>query len=315
MLKLVNRLSYPNLFDVYAFRVRSDPAALIETVGALDPSVSPENKLVYVISTQIGCAIGCLTCDASRKYGGNLTSSELLEQVAFLTENWAGLAANDCRKLKIQFARMGEPSLNDNVLEALELLPSTLKSPGLMPCIATVAPLGRDVWFEKLRETKQRLYSRGRFQLQFSVQTTNLASRARIIPANIWNFSQIADYATRFVEREDRKVVLNFALALGVEVDPGVVATHFCPESCLVKLTPLNPTATAAKAGLRTAFAPDLPMAGHELARKFGEYGFDCIVSMGLPVESEMKTSCGQLALISSANQASSPLAEEPIAL
>ena len=122
-----------------------------------------------------------------------------------------------------------------------------------------------------------------------------------MIPAQTWSFEQISEYARSFVDETDRKVVLNFAIAQGVKVDPDLVAQVFDRESCIVKLTPLNPTSASLRAGLTSSFSPHSPAQGDELARRFRAIGFDCIVSMGLPVESEKGTSCGQLALLSAA--------------
>ncbi len=137
------------------------------------------------------------------------------------------------------------------------------------------------------------------FQLQFSMQTTDYAARSRMIPAKTWSFEQISAYAKRFVEPGDRKVVLNFALADGIRVEAEEVARRFDPGSCLVKLTPLNPTSASQRAGLRSTFCQSFPQEGERMAEAFRAQGFDCIVSMGLAVETERGSSCGQLAIVS----------------
>jgi 23S rRNA (adenine2503-C2)-methyltransferase len=87
-------------------------------------------------------------------------------------------------------------------------------------------------------------------------------------------------------------------MADGVELSPARLAEVFDPEVCLVKLTPLNPTAQSRLNGLSTVFD-----AGHrdrvdDLVADIRSRGFDCVVSTGLAEEVELSTSCGQLARI-----------------
>jgi 23S rRNA (adenine2503-C2)-methyltransferase len=68
------------------------------------------------VSTQVGCAVGCLFCMTGREgLKRHLGSAEIVAQVAL---------ARSLRPVKkVQFMGMGEPAHNmDNVLEAIELL-------------------------------------------------------------------------------------------------------------------------------------------------------------------------------------------------
>lgn len=297
-MKVVDIAGRPDLAQVYVIQVRDDPSSLVECVGAIDPALPRSQKMVIVVSTQLGCPVRCAMCDAGTDYRGNLTKAEIRGQIAHVLEHWAGPDARRCAKLKVQFARMGEPSLNPAVLEVIEELGQEKLFDGLIPCIATTAPRAGAAWLEELVGVRDRWFGEGRFQLQMSIQSTSEATRDRMIPIRKWTLLEIAAFAQRITGPRDRKVTLNFALAEGVEVSPEALANTFDPTACLVKLTPLNPTYQAERSGLSTAFAPGGEESIQSLVAQIRAFGFECIVSTGLAEESELNTSCGQLARI-----------------
>lgn len=77
------------------------------------------------------------------------------------------------KKFKIQ---VGEPALNEHVLGVLEEI---AKYENLIPSISTVALRGYEKFFEGLLKIKKR---RGRFQLQFSIHSTDETQGDQIIP-------------------------------------------------------------------------------------------------------------------------------------
>lgn len=283
----------PDVAEVAVLRFRGDDRLCVETVDGLDPPSPRAAKWILNVSTQFGCPVGCPFCDAAGAYHGNCTTDELLAQVRWGLDRHPGLAAA-CAKLKVHFARMGEPALNDAVPEALDRLPGlTGNAPGLWACVATVAPRGRDGWFETLDAVKARRYP-GRFQLQFSVQSTDPEVRARLIPVPHWDLDAIARYGTRFHRDGDRKVVLNFALAREVPFDPAALASRFDPARFAVKLTPVNPTARGAGNGFATRLrAGDDPALARAIDA-LGASGFDVVVSVGDPREDRVGSNCGQ---------------------
>jgi 23S rRNA (adenine2503-C2)-methyltransferase len=295
-MELTGTVDIGDLARVFLLKLREERWSLVECVGSGDPALPRSSKMVLVISTQFGCAMGCRICDASSEYHGNLSAEEIHSQIDFLLERWAGSDAQECAKLKVQFARMGEPSMNPAVLKVLEDLPSRHSIPGLIPCIATVAPSACGAWFEGLLEVKDSLYDRGFFQLQFSIQSTDEPRRREMIPADSWGLEQIAAYTERFVRPGDRKATLNFALARDCDLDPGVLGSVFCSAKCLIKITPLNPTAAASRSGLGSAFDGNRDAAVFDLAHEIASRGFEVIVSRGLDIESRLGSSCGQLA-------------------
>jgi 23S rRNA (adenine2503-C2)-methyltransferase len=159
-----------------------------------------------------------------------------------------------------------------------------------------VAPSAAGEFFERLLGVKRRLYRDGHFQLQFSVNTTDPVLRDRLMPVRKWGFDEIDRYAARWYEPGDRKVVLNFALAPANPVEPDVIAAHFDPSRCMVKVTPVNPTDMAVANGFGTVISAGDPHGADGLVDSLGGLGFDCVVSIGEAEEIEIGSNCGQAA-------------------
>ena len=270
---------------------------MIEFVEALQPPYSRDERWILMISTLYGCPVKCQICDAGGSYRGKPTPEEILKQIDYMVNRWYPDRHVPAGKFKIQFARMGEPAFNMAVLDVLEELPQRYNAPGLMPSISTIAPHGTDAFFEGLLDVKNRLYSNRRFQFQYSIHTTDVTLRDKLIPVRKWSFADMAAYGERFYRRGDRKITLNFALAEGMPVEPDVMLHYFDPERYLVKITPVNPTCHAVQNGLSTHIDPYRPETGQAVAQSLTEVGYDVIVSIGEAEENEIGSNCGQYVL------------------
>ena len=109
----------------YVYLGRTSKGNLVEFVESVQPPIPREEKWVLIVSTLNGCPVGCLMCDAGGFYKGKLTKDEIMEQIIYLVNTRYGRKV-PVKKFKIQFARMGEPALNKEVLEVLRELPKTL---------------------------------------------------------------------------------------------------------------------------------------------------------------------------------------------
>lgn len=270
---------------------------VFEFVEACQPPYRRDERWILMVSTLFGCPVKCLMCDAGGRYRGKPCVEEILAQIDYMVHAWFPDGYIPARKFKIQFARMGEPSLNAAVLDALEGLPRRYRAPGLMPSISTIAPRGADAFFERLLDIKNRLYSNGRFQFQFSIHTTDLTLRDRLIPVPKWTFERMAAYGERFLRPGDRKITLNFALAQGMPVDGEVLLRYFDPARYLLKITPVNPTLHALQNGLASFIDPQHPEAAQESAQTLSEAGYEVIVSVGEMEENQIGSNCGQYVL------------------
>ena len=109
--------------------------ALVEFVESVQPPVPRNEKWVLILSTLIGCPAGCRFCDAGGTYTGKVSAGEMLEQIDFMVRRRYPDGRVPAPRFKVQFARMGEPSLNDGVIEVLEKLPGLYDAPGLIPAL------------------------------------------------------------------------------------------------------------------------------------------------------------------------------------
>ncbi len=266
---------------------------LVECVEAVQPPVPREEKWVLMISTLFGCPIGCKMCDAGGHYRGKLSVEEMASQIEYLISTRYPDGHVPSQQFKIQFARMGEPALNSQVLDLLEMLPTRISAPGLMPSLSTVAPHGRGDFFERLTELKNDKYPQGRFQFQFSIHTTDEALRQELVPVRTWDFSHMADFGRRYYRDGDRKITLNFALAENSPIEIDVLKAYFDPDLFLIKITPLNPTYQAQDYGLSSYF--EGPQSdNHPLLDGIRSAGYEVILSVGELEENEIGSNCGQ---------------------
>ncbi|MDI6739943.1 MAG: radical SAM protein, partial [Candidatus Edwardsbacteria bacterium] len=288
MLNVLGKTGRRELAQVYVASVRNDPELLVEFVDACDPAIGDRSrKWVIIVSTQLGCPVKCRMCDAGTRFRGNLSDREILAQVDRV------IAANcidpqSCGKFKVQFARMGEPALNDEALKALRQLKD--RCPGVIPCIATIAPAGRQRWFGALLGLRDYFHD---FQLQFSINSTDREQRDRLMPYPKMPWEAMARFGKSFYRPGQRKPALNFAVCDEWKLDAGILADHFDPRWFAVKLTPLNPTARGLGNGLEPTASPLLVRSMLELkAVQFRELGFDVIVSVGNPEENDIGSNC-----------------------
>lgn len=282
-----------DLATVYVARVDDDEAKLIEFVESVQPPIPREQKWVLIISTLFGCPVRCAFCDAGGGYAGALSADQILDQILFMVNRRYPGGVVAVPKLKIQFARMGEPALNPAVLEALRRLPERLRAPGLLPSISSVGPWGREAFFEELLQIKEQLYGGGRFQLQFSIHSTDPSVRRHLIPIRLLSLPWIADFGSRFRRADDQLITLNFAVARDVPLDPPSLRSLFSPEHFLIKLTPVNPTARAKALGIESGIDPFLQDTGRALKQSFEEEGFRVILSIGEVEENAIGSNCG----------------------
>jgi len=255
-----------------------------------DPKGMSE-KWVIIVSTLKGCPVRCIMCDAGRYYEGRLSYSEIMEQIEYLVLKYFPDGKVKTKKFKVQFSRVGEPAFNPDVLEVLEEINHF---ENVIPSISTIAPKGSEQFFHKLKEIKEKYY-RGRFQLQFSIHSTNEDERDAIIPVKKWPLEKIAEYGQEFVGEGDKKVTLNFALSKNFTFDPTVIENLFNPEKFLIKITPINPTLRSLENGLESDVdveTGNLQKHGTSLQRLI-DRGYEVIVSIGNLEENKIGSNCG----------------------
>jgi len=273
----------------------------VEFVESVQPPIPREEKWVLIVSTMAGCPVGCSMCDAGTFYKGTLTAPEMLSQIDHLVTKRYPDRNVPARKFKVQFARMGEPTFNPEVLDVLRTLPERYHAPGLMPSLSTVGPATSMGFLRELTRIKDERFGNGRFQLQFSIHSTDKARRDALVPIRKMSFEQLASIGNEFRKEGDRKVTLNFALARDSPVDPAVLLDHFDPTNYLIKMTPLNPTYSAEKAGLTsyidTGTESGMDESSYGIINDLRDAGYEVLMSIGELEENRIGSNCGQYVL------------------
>jgi len=305
-MNIISEHGNEELARVYVARMREsigDPSEdsdkyLVEFAESIQPPVPREEKWVLIISSLFGCPVRCGMCDAGGGYHGKLDALEIMEQIDFLIRTRFPDGHVPIPKFKIQFARMGEPALNPEVLKALRKMPGHLDAPGLLPCVSSVAPAGSMDFFEELLIIKDELYPDGKFQLQFSIHTTDDEKRNKLMPIKKMSLEEISAFGQRWIKPGDRKITLNFAMADGYPVDPARMASIFPTDIFLIKLTPINPTRRAMDNELVSVIEDNGADTDHQnrvkkLISEFESLGFEVLLSIGELEENQIGSNCG----------------------
>jgi len=288
-MRIIAKTGKENIATVYIADMGK--GRLIEFVESQTPQIPRTEKWVLSISTLYGCPVGCRFCDAGSHYQGKLSREEIISQIDYLITNRYADGIVPTKKFKIQFSRMGEPAFNYNVLDIIGELPKLYSARGLMPSLSTVAPVGSERFFGKLREIKEDVY-KGRFQLQFSIHTTDTDKRDWLIPVKKWDFAEIAEYGDTFYKEGDRKITLNFALGNDMPVDVQVLLDYFSPEKYFIKMTPVNPTYQASRNEISSHIQPYKK--NYEVVDMLRDSGYEVMISIGEVEENYIGSNCGQ---------------------
>ena len=294
MMEILAEYGSDEIAKVYIARMRQSNDHLVEFVESIQPPIPREKKWVLIISTLYGCPIGCSMCDAGfGKYYGSVSSSEIIDQIDFMISKRFPDKRIPIPKFKIQFARMGDPALNKEVISALEQLPSLYDAPGLLPSISTVGPKNSMSFLNDIIRIKNDYYNNGRFQFQFSIHTTDMNLKKDLIPISTLSFSEMKQFGNDYFVDGDKKITLNFAMCKGYPVDTSVIRNYFDPDKFIIKLTPINPTENATRNNLQSKIDVNNPYESKDIVDSFKQHGFEVILSIGEVEENKIGSNCG----------------------
>jgi 23S rRNA (adenine2503-C2)-methyltransferase len=198
-----------------------------------------EKRRTLCISTQAGCAMGCVFCATGQMgFMRHLSVAEIIAQVIHFARELAGEGQH---VTNIVMMGMGEPLHNyDNTLAAVDRLTDpagfnlgarkiTISTVGLIPAIRRYA--------DEQRQTP----------LAVSLHAATDEERGRLLPVNRrWPLAELMDACRYYVEKTGRRMTFEWALIAG-ENDTEEQA-HRLGELLRgmlghVNLIPLNPTA------------------------------------------------------------------------
>src|SRR5574340_141162 len=241
-------------------------------------------RVTLCISTQAGCAMGCVFCATGQMgFRRHLTSGEIVAQVLHYARQ---LKHEGLRLTNIVVMGMGEPFHNyDNTLMAIDRLNDadgfnfgarrfTISTVGLVPMIRRFADEKRQV------------------NLAISLHAGDDATRSRMLPVNRkYGIEQVLEACRYYVEQTGRRISFEWALIDGendsVEQARGL-AKRLRGLLCHVNAIPLNPT---------TGYAGKATSRPRALAFKaeLERLGIPCTVRLRRGID--IAAGCGQLAV------------------
>lgn len=253
------------------------------------PNPSPKSgrgasgRRTLCISTQAGCAMGCVFCATGQMgFKRNLTSGEIAAQVIHYAQM---LKERNETVSNIVFMGMGEPFHNyENIMAAIDRLNDadgfkfgarrmTVSTVGLVPQIKRFADEQRQV------------------NLAISLHAVDDEARLAIMPVNKrYKIDEVIAACKYYIEKTHRRVTFEWALINGVNDSPEMarkLAARLKGLLCHVNAIPLNPTQ-----------GYDGKATNRQRAQKFKETleqaGIPCTIRMRRGID--IHAGCGQLA-------------------
>jgi 23S rRNA (adenine2503-C2)-methyltransferase len=195
-----------------------------------------DDRRTACISTQAGCAMGCVFCATGQMgFARQLSESEIFEQALFFARE---LEAQGERLSNVVLMGMGEPFHNyEASLGAVRRLMSdlsigarhiTVSTVGLVPQIRRFADEGLQV------------------KLAISLHAATDGERSALLPVNKrWKLAELMDACRYYVEKSGRRITFEVTLIQGKNDTPE--QAHAFGKllkglQCHVNLIPLNPT-------------------------------------------------------------------------
>jgi len=242
-----------------------------------------KNRRTLCISTQAGCAMGCVFCATGQMgFKRHLSSGEIVAQVLYYARM---LKEENQVVTNIVLMGMGEPFHNyDNTMAAIDCLNDadgynfgarrfTISTVGLVPQIRRFADEKRQV------------------NLAISLHAADDKSRVAMLPVNKkYNIDEVIDACRYYVSQTHRRITFEWALINGVNDTPEIakkLASRLKGLMCHVNAIPLNPTTgysgQATSRERAAAFKESLEQAG-----------IPCTIRMRRGID--INAGCGQLA-------------------
>jgi 23S rRNA (adenine2503-C2)-methyltransferase len=258
-------------------------------------------KWVVTISTQYGCSMGCKFCDVPKIGKGiNATYDDIKNQI--ITALSIHPEVTSTKRLNIHYARMGEPTWNQNVIDfsrniRKELYPYIGRSL-IHPVISTMLPKNNPNLNEFLNnwmDIKNDVF-RGNAGLQLSINSTNDNERNYMFNNNTVSIEEASNIGKMLDFPKGRKITLNFAVA-GYEINAEKLRELFDPAKFVIKLTPMHKTKSALQNNIKTTgdYTTYYPYQKHEEELK--KVGFDVLVFIASDYEDLGRITCGNAIL------------------
>jgi len=239
-----------------------------------------DDRRTACISTQAGCAMGCVFCATGQMgFARHLSSAEIFEQAMHFAQD---LATEGERLSNVVLMGMGEPFHNyDESLASIHRLMDdlgigarhvTISTVGLVPQIRRFADEGLQV------------------RLAISLHAATDAERGALLPVNRrWDLQDLMDACRYYIEKTGRRITFEWALINGETDTPEqahALGKLLGGMLCHVNAIPLNPTPGYGG-------GPSSVDAGEQFKNILAGYGI--VVTIRVRRGIDINAGCGQL--------------------
>jgi 23S rRNA (adenine2503-C2)-methyltransferase len=245
--------------------------------------------------------MGCKFCDVPKVgLGINATFNDLIKQV--MKGLQMHLEIKHTNRLNLHFARMGEPTFNNNVLYAAIWLAGYFdeRGYGYHPVVSTMMPRKNkslyNFIYEWLRIKNDLLC--GNAGLQISINTTDQICRRKQMPQAL-EFDDIEKILRKPLKQhgiKGRKIALNFAIT-NAEIDGKKLLQYFNPQYFMCKITPMHMTNSCKNNNLITKDGYEKYYPYKEAEESLKKAGYDVLIFIPSKEEDESKITCGNAIL------------------
>lgn len=242
-------------------------------------------------------------CDVPKVGAGrNATLADLRDQI--LTAIRQHPEVKHTKRLNIHYARMGEPTWNNNVLiNALylhDIVKPYIGDSLIHPVVSTMLPKHNRELVSFLL-TWAKMVKNGVFNgdagLQFSINSTDDKQREYLFSGNSLTLEEIAEIGRELPMPLGRKYALNFALADDSIIDGKRLRELFDPDKFMCKITPLHRTASCEQNHIATTDGYELFTPYKAVEEDLKAHGFDVIVFVPSYDEDNGLITCGNAIL------------------
>ncbi len=255
----------------------------VETVLIQYPSskINGHPRSTICVSTQIGCAMGCVFCATGQMgFEKNIRAEEIVAQVIHFADI---LQQRGEHVTNLVFMGMGEPMANyDETIRAVRILTHD-RGFGIGQRNITISTIGLISGIDKLAEENLQV------GLAISLHAPNNELRKKLVPtAGPNSVEDIIEAGRRYFKKTGRRVTFEYALMKGINDSPEIateLAILLKGNGSHVNLIPINPTAGDFKRPTQDNIS--------EFERILSNAGVNCTVR--IEKGTEISAACGQL--------------------
>jgi len=243
-----------------------------------------DNRRTVCISSQSGCAMGCVFCATGQMgYYRNLTSGEIVAQILYYQRR---LSLNSEKITNVVIMGMGEPLHNyDATMAAIDRMNDkdgsnfgarrfTISTVGLIPGIRRFTNERRQV------------------NLAVSLHAIDDDLRTSMLPINKkYSLAELLPACWAYTETTSRRITFEWALINGVNdtaVQAHKLGKQLKGRLCHVNVIPLNPTQ-------QYQGSPSTKSTARDFQRILSGYGISCTIRIRRGID--IQAGCGQLAI------------------